>query len=160
MHREMDMPNGRTDELVKHRLEQMTAALKQAGYRITPQRLAILEILAASEGHPSVERIFTLITKRFPTTSLATVYKTVNLLKRQGQVLELAFSDMGNRYDGKLPFAHPHVICISCGAIADPIQPDIAELQERMARETGFDIRSHRLDFYGLCPDCRKKSSK
>lgn len=138
------------------RLEQMIAALRDAGHRITPQRLAVLKILAESRDHPSVEAIHGQIVREFPTTSLATVYKTITLLKKLREVLELAFAEGGSRYDGKLPFPHPHVVCSQCGAIVDPQFSGMAEMAAEMARKSGFRITHHRLDFIGLCPRCRQ----
>jgi len=88
--------------------------------------------------------------------SLATVYKTISLLKREGEILELEFSDLGNRYDGRKPYPHPHVICTGCGKIIDPSHLDLDEITSRMMAETGFKIMTHRLDFYGLCPNCQE----
>lgn len=139
------------------RLDQMVQQLKDDGNRITPQRLAILKILALSQGHPSAETIYAKLISNYPTMSLATVYKTINLLKQKGEVLELEFSELGNRYDGNKPYPHPHVICTGCGAIVDPLILDLEEITKKMVKETGFQIVNHRLDFYGLCPDCQKK---
>ena len=141
----------------EERLEEMLAVLKGTGHRITPQRLAILNILAKSEDHPEVEWIYRQIRKDYPTTSLATVYKTVTLLKELGQVLELGFADRGSRYDGNKPYPHPHLICTRCGSIMDPEYPAMKELAEHMAKQTGFEITHHRLDFFGLCPKCRAR---
>lgn len=138
------------------RLQQVLAKLKKRKFRITPQRLAVLEALVASDRHPSVEQVYAQVKARFPTTSLATVYKTVALLKDMNEVLELGFSDVGNRYDALKPYPHPHVICTGCGRILDPEVSGLEALTEEMSRKTGFTIVSHRLDFYGLCPDCRK----
>ena len=102
------------------RLDQMLAKLKTRNFRITPQRLAILRILASSEGHPSVERIYEQVKENFATTSLATIYKTVILLKHLNEVLELGFPDGSNRYDGNKPYPHPHIICIRCKRITGP----------------------------------------
>ena len=96
----------------KTRLDHMISKLREREYRITPQRLAILKILAVSEGHPSVEKIYSQVKKDFPTTSLATIYKTLIVMKEIGEVLELGFSDDSNRYDGNKPNPHPHLICI------------------------------------------------
>ena len=136
----------------------MTQALREAGQRITPQRLAVLKILAKSSEHPSVERIYEQVAREFPTTSLATVYKTLTLLKSLDQVLELGFAHWGSRYDGKIPYPHPHAVCVRCGAIADPDLPQVEEMAQEMARRSGYRIDRHQLDFFGLCPDCRKKA--
>ena len=137
------------------RLEQMIKVLRDAGRRITPQRLAVLKILAESSNHPSVEMIYSQVKKRFPTTSLATVYKTVTLLKELQEVLELGFAGGGSRYDGKRPFPHPHVVCTKCGAIVDPQFSNMEEMAAEMAKKSGFKITHHRLDFFGLCPNCQ-----
>ena len=91
----------------QERLEQLIRVLKGTGHRLTPQRLAMLKVIAKSEGHPSVERIYEQIKADFPTTSLATVYKTLSLLKEMGEVLELSFPPLGSRYDGNRPYSGP-----------------------------------------------------
>lgn len=145
----------RTSAAVEERVTQMLSRLKSHDFRITPQRLAVLRILAASKGHPSVEQIYQEVQVEFPTTSLATVYKTISLLKELNEVLELGFPDGSNRYDGNKPFPHPHVICTRCRKITDPDLVDFNELSEEMSQKTGYRIFSHRLDFFGLCPDCQ-----
>jgi Fur family peroxide stress response transcriptional regulator len=139
------------------RLQKMVDALRQGQYRITPQRLAILKVLAESKGHPSVESIFEQVKPTFPTTSLATIYKNVAVLKELGQVLELGFSDGSNRYDGKKPWDHPHVVCTVCKKILDPDIAALEDMTQELARVTGFSITRHRLDFFGICPDCQNK---
>ena len=140
------------------RLDHMLLTLKERGQRITPQRLAILRILASSEGHPSVEEIYSVVIKDFPTTSLATVYKTITLLKELGEVLELEFSHGSNRYDGTKPFPHPHVVCTRCKRIVDPGLASLSAMTAEVSEQTGFKVVNHRLDFYGLCPECQKEN--
>jgi Fur family peroxide stress response transcriptional regulator len=141
----------------QNRLNQMVAKLRARDLRLTPQRLAILRILAASAGHPSIEQIYDRMKVDFPTMSLATVYKTVTLLKELGEVLELGFPEGVNRYDGSKPYPHPHVICLKCKKILDPELGNLQHLIEAAGKETGFRIFSHRLDFFGLCPECQAK---
>jgi Fur family peroxide stress response transcriptional regulator len=139
------------------RLDQMLTKLREEKYRITPQRLAVLRVLAASEGHPSVERIYETVRQEFPTTSIATIYKTVNVLKQINELLEISFPDGSNRYDGYKPFPHPHVICVRCKKIIDPDLGSLKDITAEAADQTGFDILSHRLDFFGICSDCKKE---
>ena len=139
----------------EQRMAQMVSKLKDHDFRITPQRLAVLRVLAVSDGHPSVEEIFETVRKEFPTTTIATVYRTVHLLKQIDEVLEIAFPDGGNRYDGNKPFPHPHIICVHCKRIIHPALGPLEEIMTKVAEETGFDILSHRLDFFGVCGDCR-----
>ena len=141
----------------KSRFTQMIARLKENQRRITPQRMAVLKILAESKGHPSVEKIYEQVKKQFPTTSLATVYKSVAVIKELGEVLELGFTDGSNRYDGNKPFPHPHLICTECRTIMDPNLSALADVTQELTEETGFKITNHRLDFFGICPECQKK---
>jgi Fur family peroxide stress response transcriptional regulator len=143
----------------KRRFEIITQKLRDNGYKITPQRLAIAKILAKSEGHPSVENIHAQIKKDFPTMSLATVYKNILLIKSLGEVLELGFPDGSNRYDGNKPYPHPHVICIKCKKIVDLDLDSLDEMKKEVALETDFKILNHRLDFFGICSNCMSEKS-
>ena len=142
----------------KSRVNQIIDRLKENQRRITPQRMAVLKILAESEGHPSVEKIYEKVKKQFPTTSLATVYKSVAVIKELGEVLELGFTDGSNRYDGNKPYPHPHLICTECRTIMDPSISVLADVTQKLIAETGFKITTHRLDFFGICPECQKKA--
>jgi Fur family peroxide stress response transcriptional regulator len=128
--------------------------MRDNGHKITPQRLAIVKIIAGSESHPSVEDIYDRITKDFPTMSLATVYRNIVLIKSLGEILELGFPDGSNRYDGNKPYPHPHVICIKCKKIVDPELSSLDEMKHEVALETDFKILNHRLDFFGICSSC------
>lgn len=145
-----------TDACTLSRLDSLLGRLKAKGLRLTPQRIAIVRELVSRCDHPTVEQLHTAILAAFPTTSLATVYKTIHLLKEQGEVLELGFGELGSRYDGRRPEPHPHLICTRCGAISDPPAPclELDELAQRLAGQSGFSISAHRLDLFGLCPAC------
>jgi Fur family peroxide stress response transcriptional regulator len=140
---------------IEQRLNQMLSKLKEHDFRITPQRLAVLKVLAFSEGHPAVERIYETVRAEFPTTSIATIYKTVNLLKQINEVLELGFADGSNRYDGNKPYPHPHAICTKCKKIIDPDLSSLKDLTKEVVTETGFQILTHRVDFFGICRECQ-----
>ena len=137
------------------RLKELVAKLKERNHRLTPQRLAVLKILAAGEEHPSIERIYEQIRPDFPMTSLATVYKTVTLFKEMDEVLELGFNNGSNRYDGSKPYPHPHLICTQCGAIEDLEADALRDIPRQVAQDTGYRIVSHRLDFFGICQKCQ-----
>ena len=145
------------DQAASARLERMLDRLKEQNLRITPQRLEVLKILSESKGHPCVEEIHAQVRLKFPTTSLATTYKTVALMKELGEVLELGFADGSSRYDGHRPYPHPHLICTRCHAIMDPDLSMLRDMTDEVARETGFRILTHRLDFFGLCPACQQR---
>ena len=149
------MKNRADSANTEQRLNQMLSKLQEHNFRLTPQRLAVLKVLAVSEGHPTVERIYETVRAEFPTTSIATIYKTVNLLKQVNEVLELGFPDGSNRYDGKKPYPHPHVICTKCKKIIDPNLGSLKDLTKEVIKETGFQILNHRVDFFGTCRGCQ-----
>ncbi len=138
----------------KARFVTIVQILPDHGHKITPQRLAIVGILAKSDGHPSAEDVCDLIKGDFPTMSLATVYRNILLIKSIGEVFELGFPDGSNRYDGNKPHPHPHVFCNRCKKIVDPDLDSMDIMKKEVAEKTHFKILSHRLDFFGICSDC------
>lgn len=146
----MANPNERFDTIV--------GKLRENDYKLTPQRLAIAKILATSNGHPSVEKIYEALQADFPTMSLTTVYRNVMLIRSLGEVLELGFPDGSNRYDGNKPYPHPHVICVHCKKIIDLDLASLEDLTKEVSHKTGSKILNHRLDFFGICRDCLKQS--
>jgi Fur family peroxide stress response transcriptional regulator len=141
----------------RDRVEELVRGLRANGHRLTPQRLAVLRVLAQSPAHPSVEQIYEQVRRKYPMISRSTVYKTVETLKEMAEVLELEFSGASNRYDGRRVEPHPHLICRGCGAINDLELPAMMREAREVADRTGYELIGHRLDFYGLCPDCRKR---
>lgn len=142
------------------RFKQIVAKLEAAGHRITPQRLCIVEVLLASKKHPSAEEIFAQVRATSPTTSLATIYKTMDTLKSLGEVLELEMRDNRVHFDGLRPIPHPHIICTSCGVIEDIDLPGARELNKEAERASGFVVHEHRLEFFGLCINCKSDTSQ
>lgn len=145
---------------MEDRLQTILEKLRERNFRLTPQRLAVVRILATSLAHPSAEQIYTELRQEFPTLSLATVYKTAHLLKEMGELTELAMKDGSSRFDGNKPYPHPHVICAHCKTVIDVDADPLDALASEVARQTGYRIFSHRLDFFGLCPECQHKRDR
>jgi Fur family peroxide stress response transcriptional regulator len=141
----------------QERLNDILARLRERNCRITPQRVAILKVFLGSLEHPSVEQVYAEVKANFPTTSLATVYKTVNLLKEIGEILEISSADGGSRYDGNKPYPHPHLICTQCKTIIDPDLRSLEQITAEVAAVSGYRIVSHQVDFFGICPACQSK---
>jgi len=137
------------------RFEDLMSKLRERQCRMTPQRVALLRLLASGTDHPSASHLYDQLKTQFHTTSLATVYKTLSLLDDMGEVLELGFSHGVVRYDANKPYPHPHLVCIRCHKIVDCECRTAACLAEQAAKQLGFQVVSHRLDFYGLCADCQ-----
>ena len=142
----------------KKRYETIIQTLRENHHKITPQRMAIVDILAKSIGHPSVEDIYAQLQDAFPTMSLATVYRNILLIKSIGEVLELGFPDGSNRYDGNKPYPHPHVVCIKCKKIIDLSLESLDDIEKEVANETKFKILNHTLNFFGICSTCSDKT--
>lgn len=138
------------------RLDKVLIKLREQGHRLTPQRMAVLEVLLGPGNHFSAEQIYERVKADFPMTSLATIYKTLTVLKEMGEVLEIDLGTNGARYDGGKPYPHPHLICIECGRIVDLDLADMSELPAEVAQKTGYQIVSHRFDFFGVCPQCQE----
>ena len=139
------------------RFNQLIASLKERNFRLTPQRVELVRLIAVSEGHPSASQLYAKIQRQFPTMSQATVYKTLTLLKEMKQVLEIDLRD-DSHYDGNRPQPHPHLICVKCNKIMDgEISLDLESLQ-KLEQVSGFKILRPQISLYGLCPDCNKDS--
>jgi Fur family peroxide stress response transcriptional regulator len=139
------------------RFNQLIASLKQRDYRLTPQRIELVRLIAASEGHPSASELYTKIKRQFPTMSRATVYKTLALLKEIGQVLEIDLRD-DSHYDGNRPEPHPHLICLKCNKIIDGEVLLDQESLHKLEQASGFKILRPQIFLYGLCSDCKGES--
>ncbi len=139
------------------RFNQLIAALKERDYRLTPQRIELVRLIAVSEGHPSVSELYTKIKGQFPTMSRATVYKTLALLKEIGQVLEIDLRD-DSHYDGNRPEPHSHLICLKCNKIIDAEVSLDQESLHKLKQASGFKIPRPQIFLYGLCADCKEKN--
>jgi Fur family transcriptional regulator, peroxide stress response regulator len=139
------------------RFDELIAALKERDFRLTPQRVELVRLIASSEGHPSARQLYTRIKRQFPTMSHATVYKTLGLLKEMGQVLEIDLRD-DSHYDGNRPQPHPHLICIKCNKIIDGEAEFDPSAIRKLEQVSGYKILRSQVSFYGLCPDCKQSS--
>jgi Fe2+ or Zn2+ uptake regulation protein len=129
--------------------------LASRGLRLTRQREAILNVLRQTTDHPDAYWIYTQVRERLPGISLGTVYRALKAMSNAGLIRELAYGDRYSRYDGDIS-SHSHVTCLRCHRMADLRIPDDPDLAERAAAESGFQIRSQRTEFEGLCPECAK----
>jgi Fur family peroxide stress response transcriptional regulator len=129
---------------------------KELGLKLTPQRLSILSYLEGNREHPSAEEIYRKVSRKFPTMSLATVYNTLEKLKRQGRLTEITIDPDKRHFDPNLE-KHHHLICSKCKRIADiQVEFDLALTEEAIQ---GFEITGSHVEFYGTCPDCRNKET-
>jgi len=136
------------------RYQALVSKLQKRGSRLTSHRLALARLLSISENHPNASQLFQKLRIQFPTVSLATIYKTLALLKEEGEVIEIDLHG-DSRYDGAKPFPHPHLICDNCGTIFDGDEArSVHNLRKEIEDKYGFQITRPQLNFYGLCKDC------
>lgn len=136
------------------RMTTVKKRLGEKGFRLTPQRLAIVTALVSSEAHPTADQIYNEIQSEYPTMSLATVYKTLDTLKDLGEVLELQFGAEKARYDGRTPDPHIHLMCRNCGKIQDLIADPVIPEAIAAMKSVGFQMEGYRFDLFGLCGEC------
>jgi Fur family ferric uptake transcriptional regulator len=138
--------------------------LNTVGYKLTPQRKAILDILLENQcKHLTCEDIYTLVRAKMPSIGIATVYRTLPLFEKMGYLNRVHLDDGYVRYevcDNKEAHSHHHLICTQCGALSE-IQVDmLEELEKQIQTTTGFMVTDHSVKFYGLCKNCQSGDTK
>ena len=133
--------------------------LRKHGYRLTPQRHAVLRVIASSTDHLTPEAIHEKALLKNHDIGLVTVYRTLDLLGKLRLVCRVHAAGGCRSYMMRRPTEHHHhLVCSGCGLVVDFTDCALADLQKRLTRETRFDINGHLLEFYGVCPDCRRDS--
>lgn len=135
--------------------QNVTAMLRDKGFKVTPQRLAIYNVLANTKAHPSAEMIFNELQPIYPTMSLATVYKTIEILREIGLVQILNAGEDSFRYDANM-MPHSHIRCLECGRVDDLEDIDAAPFIEKVSAATPYEVTGQQFYFYGICPACRE----
>ncbi len=129
--------------------------LRRKGYRLTPQRHAVLKAIAGSHDHLTPAEICMLVRQECPTVGLATVYRVINLLAELKLICRVSMRGDSQSYLMRRPLEHHHhLVCSKCGQAVDFTNCDLSSLEHRLSRETGFNIEGHLLELYGSCPDC------
>lgn len=141
----------------QERLTAVIHRLREQGYRLTPQRMAIVQAVLESPDHPSAEEIYQQVSAAFPMISLATVYKTLEVLKDLGEVVELPVEGR-THYDGN-PRPHVHLICERCHSVMDWSEEVAFPIPEEAIAASGFRPHHYHLEVHGLCPRCAGEAS-
>jgi len=128
-------------------------ALRSKGYNATPQRIAVCRIALNSREHPSAQQVYSEVKKIHPTVSLATVYKTLEVLKDLDLVQELNLSKGQARFDSYMK-PHINLICLKCNNIFDLDDDTAEEIARKVAAATKFKPNGQRIDVYGTCQKC------
>ena len=126
--------------------------------RNTAQRQLVLSAVRARCDHPSADQIYLGVSAIDPRVSRGTVYRNLNVLADEGEVLHVKVPDGPDRFDRRLEM-HCHIMCTRCGAVDDADIAYSAELDTQAAASTGYLVNRHRTVFEGLCPKCRAETN-
>jgi len=130
--------------------------IREHGYKLTPQRHAVLKVIAASHDHLTPEAIFAKVHLEDPGIGLVTVYRTLDLLTELNLVCLFHTADGSRSYMMRRPTEHHHhLVCTRCGMVVDFTACDLKDLEKTLSEKTGFAIDGHLLELSGLCPECR-----
>jgi len=123
--------------------------------RMTRQRKKILEVIKNTNNHPKADWVYDQVKKEIPNISLGTIYRNLNYLVKKEKIKKLNFGSSSSRYEGNSGL-HYHFRCKECGKLFN-INIDIGNLKSinKIKKESKFDIGYHRLEFYGICSDCK-----
>ncbi|MGC8834478.1 MAG: Fur family transcriptional regulator [Armatimonadota bacterium] len=135
-------------------LDEIVADLRRRGWRLTPQRQVLLELLHKASGHIDAESLWQELRARFPAVSLSTVYRTLESLRDMGAATE---TDMGH---GRIQYhlashgRHHHLVCRKCGAVEDIADELLEPLRREIESRTGFQLDVNHLALRGVCARC------
>ncbi|MBC8448205.1 MAG: transcriptional repressor [Chloroflexi bacterium] len=136
--------------------ESIRRILRQAGKRVTPQRVLILETIREGGGHLDADEIYRRARQKAPHLSLSTVYRTIGVLKEAGVIEELHLGEGHHHYELRAEKGHHHLICQACGQVIEFDCPFSQELWHSLSGKHGFEITDVRLSLLGYCADCRQ----
>lgn len=130
---------------------------RKLGFKLTPQRIAILDYLEGNTSHPSAEDIYKAVSEKFPTMSFATVYNTMEALSAKKGVIELNIDTNKKRFDPDTR-PHNHLICSECRKVVDIFEEYPLDVPEDQRH--GFEIVGNQIEFFGICSACKNESTK
>ncbi len=138
----------------------LLSLIKKHGYKLTPQRRAVLKELSSSQEHLTPADIYDKVRLEHPGIGLVTIYRLLQMLIEFGLICEVHASDNSRRYlIRRQPEHHHHLICSDCGTVVDFTDCDLSRLGKRLSCETGFEIETHLLEFVGRCRGCQKEAT-
>ncbi|MEG1523952.1 MAG: transcriptional repressor [Clostridia bacterium] len=126
--------------------------------RYSKQRECIYRTVMKSDSHPTANMVYSALKTEYPKLSLGTVYRNLNQLTDVGRLKRIPLPDGGCRFDGTT-FTHSHIICETCGHVADVMVPPLIDLEQAIQRETDYTLSSFDLVLYGQCALCHQSGN-
>ncbi|MFQ5855858.1 MAG: Fur family transcriptional regulator [Anaerolineae bacterium] len=137
--------------------QDLTQELRQAGLRMTPQRLMVMDAVFHHEGHITAEDVHAKVQAYYPYVDLSTIYRTLQVLKAQGLVAELRVPDGPTQYEATLDDSHHHAICHRCGTMLD-LEPEVLEpLRDQLLTQYQFRAELTHMAVFGVCRTCTEQ---
>ncbi len=135
--------------------------LRRGGYKLTPQRRAIIGTIAGTQEHLTPAAIYERVHRKNPSIGLVTVYRTIDILAELDLICETHAGGNCRSYLMRRPSGHHHhLICSECGRVVDFTDCGLEKLERRLAKETNFKINGHLLEFIGQCLQCSQKQKE
>jgi Fur family ferric uptake transcriptional regulator len=140
--------------------DRIRSLFRERGIACTAQRELVARTLLEMGSHVGADELHRRLARRKPRVALATIYRTLQLLKDNGLIAERHFGERWRRYENLSAAHHDHLVCLGCGAVIEFREPLIEELQEKVARRHGFKAERQRLELYGYCRDCAREDRR
>ncbi len=129
---------------------------KDKGYKVTPQRRAIIEALLLPGGPPTANEVLESVRVSYPGISVDTVYRNLNLLVEMGCLIQINLrNNERSRYE-IIKHHHHHLVCLGCGESVCLEQCPLGKRDLDIAKEKGYEVVGHAFEIYGYCPACKK----
>ena len=140
---------------MREKITEISESLRRKGYRLTPQREAVIKILLEHPNqHLAAEDIYAMVRKTHPEIGMATVYRTLDLLSSEKIINQLNFEEGYSRYELESQAHHHHLVCLKCGKITEFNDHLLEKVEEEISSQHDFAIVGHLLKFYGYCAKC------
>jgi Fur family ferric uptake transcriptional regulator len=144
--------------MMGHHLE-TARRLRQEGHRLTPQRLAVLEVIKSGPGHMTVNEVLEQLRAQYPTLTVPTVYRNLQWLTEVGLVAETDLGGGSRVYEYIADHPHHHLVCSRCHRIIDLPDSLLDPLREALGERYGFVSSMEHVGLFGVCPECREEDS-
>jgi Fur family ferric uptake transcriptional regulator len=142
-------------KILREKITGIRESLRRKGYRLTPQREAVIKILLENPNqHLAAEDIYAMVRRTHPEIGMATVYRTLDLLSSEKIINQLNFEEGYSRYELESQTHHHHLVCLKCGKIREFSDNLLEKVEEEIALKYNFEIVGHLLKFYGYCSSC------
>lgn len=129
----------------------------EKGMPLTKKREVIINVIDKNPGHMDAEDVYHKAKKIDPSIGMATVYRSLKLMRDYNVIEHHTFGQEHQHFESPTKFHHDHLVCSECGRIEEFTDSSLERLKSNVAKRHGFQMKSHKLEIYGLCSACVKK---